>query len=89
MVYKVAEIKKWKGYKMRIEFEEISLSATRYWKENGKRRQETKKFSQTINPFNKNPDGSVKTRFQIQQELVNERADWWYEKVTAPTLSNK
>jgi hypothetical protein len=58
-------------------FEELKLSATRYWKdENGKRRQETKQFFQTLNPYNKNRDGLVKTRSEIWEELHAARAAW-------------
>ena len=56
---------------MRINYEEVKLKATRYYKdENGKKRQQTKTFSQTINPFNKNHDGTIKTRDDIWKELV-------------------
>jgi hypothetical protein len=66
---------------MRINFQEVSITATRKWKTpDGKRRQETKKFYQTINPFNKNPDGSVKTRREIEDELVLRRNEWLTQK---------
>lgn len=68
---------------MRIEFEEVKLKATRHWTENGKRRQETKTFSQTINPFNKNADGQVKSRFEIMQELEEQRYQWLREHANA------
>lgn len=61
---------------MRIDFEQIKISATKRWTENGKRRQKTKHFMQTINPFNKNPDGSVKGRDQIYKEILAERDRW-------------
>lgn len=61
---------------MKIRFEEVKISATRRWTENGKRRQETRVFMQTINPFNKNADGLPKTREQIFQELKTERDAW-------------
>lgn len=35
-----------------------------------------KVFSQTVNPFNKNADGTVKTVQQIVIELENEAARW-------------
>ncbi len=58
-------------------FEELKLSATRRWKdENGKRRQETKQFSQTLNPYNKNKDGMVKSRSEIWAELHAARTAW-------------
>ena len=61
---------------MRYRFEEVKLSATRRWTENGKRRQETRVFMQTINPFNKDEGGNVKTHTQIWNELKAERDEW-------------
>lgn len=61
---------------MRITFDEIKVTAKRVWTENGKRRQQTKTFMQTVNPFNKNADGTRKTREQIYAELMNERKEW-------------
>lgn len=62
---------------MKINFQEVSLKATRRWKENGKTRQETKKFYQTINPFNRDKvTGLPKTRNQIWEELKAEREAW-------------
>lgn len=61
----------------RIVFDEVVVKATRRWKdETGRSRQETRKFWQTVNPFNKNPDGSLKTREQIRAELIVERDAW-------------
>lgn len=61
---------------MRITFDEIKVTAKRVWTENGKRRQQTKTFMQTVNPFNKNADGTRKTREQIYAELMNQRKEW-------------
>lgn len=61
---------------MRIVFDEVRIKAKRAWKENGKKRQETKFFSQTINPFNKNAQGLMKTRDEIMAELYTEKAEW-------------
>lgn len=36
-------------------------------------------FGQTINPWNRNPDGTVKTRFEIVEELRAERRVWQSE----------
>lgn len=57
-------------------FEEIWVKGVRFWKEGGRTRQETVKFSQTVNPFNKNGDGSVKTRDQVRREVFAEREAW-------------
>jgi hypothetical protein len=61
---------------VRIQFDKIEMKAKRVWTENGKRRQQTKVFMQTVNPFNKNADGTVKTREQIHKELLAERKAW-------------
>jgi hypothetical protein len=61
---------------MRIQFDKIELRAKRVWRQDGKRRQETKVFMQTVNPFNKNVDGTRKTREQILVELHAERLTW-------------
>lgn len=66
----------------RINFEEVSVKATKKWiDKNGKRRQKTKRFYQTVNPFNTNPDGMVKTRDQIQREIIERRDKWLKEEV--------
>lgn len=60
-----------------MKFKEISIKGKKSWiDENGKRRQKTKKFFQTINPFNRNDDGTVKTEKQILSELVKMRNEW-------------
>lgn len=59
-----------------IRFQAIKIRGVRRWTENGKRRQETKVFFQTINPFNKGADSFPKTREQILDELRQEREDW-------------
>lgn len=62
---------------MRYQFEEVSLKAVRRWTDaDGKKRQQTKKFFQTINPFNKNADDTLKDRKQIMAELVIQRDAW-------------
>ena len=60
----------------RIIFQQVKLKGVRRWTENGKRRQETQEFMQTINPFNKGEDGLPKTREQILTELQAERSEW-------------
>jgi inner membrane protein involved in colicin E2 resistance len=61
---------------MKIDFKEISIKATKTWKVDGKKRQETKKFYQTINPWNLNADGTMKTESQILEELDQARTKW-------------
>jgi len=61
---------------MTVRFEEIRRKATRRWTDpGGKRHQETRIFSQTINPFNVK-DGRPKTRAEIEAELDAERKAW-------------
>ena len=71
---------------MRITFQEIRVKAVRRWKDpqTGKPRQQTKVSMQTINPFNKLPDGTVKDRETIMAELIAERADW----LKQPAIAN-
>lgn len=61
---------------MKINFEKVSIKSVFRWKEGSKRYQRTKTFCQTINPFNRNADGSVKTREKIMLELTKQRDDW-------------
>lgn len=62
---------------MHYSFQPIEIKATKVWKdENGKKRQKTKTFGQTLNPFNKNEDGTIKTRAQILIEITAEKEAW-------------
>jgi hypothetical protein len=67
---------------MRLTFQEVAIRGVRRWTENGKKRQETRKFFQTINPFNKGEDGIPKTREQIMAEIKAERDAWLGEGKT-------
>jgi hypothetical protein len=62
---------------VRVRFEQVTLKATRRWRDpaTGKLRQQTRTFCQTLNPFN-TKDGAPKTRDQIMEELVAERDAW-------------
>lgn len=65
---------------MIIHFQEVAIKATRKWTDDdGKKRQKTRKFSQTLNPYNRNIDGSVKTRDEILKELLCQRDEWMRE----------
>ncbi len=66
-------------------FEQVTLKGTRRWTENGRKRQETQTFMQTINPFNKNAAGEVKGYAEILAELMAERTEW----LAAEKWSNK
>ena len=65
-----------RGIDVKIKFDEVVIKATKRWKENGKWRQKTKKFHQTINPFNTDENGNPKTRGQIMCDLLKERDEW-------------
>ena len=71
---------------MRVTFDEVKLKGVRRWKEpeTGKPRQQTRVFMQTVNPFNKLPDGTMKDRQTIMAELIAERADWLTEQHSVP-----
>lgn len=62
-------------------FEEIKHSAKKTCKCTvcGKRLVRSKTFMQTLNPFNKNPDGSLKDEYQIKDELAVKAAQWKLE----------
>lgn len=48
----------------------------------GKTRERTKLFYQTLNPFNRNVAGNVKTAGEIRTELIDEIAAWRKEPIT-------
>jgi len=62
----------------KITFERVKLSTfkTGYCKKCGKYITRSKTFDQTINPFNKLPDGTIKNRDDIFQELLKEAQQW-------------
>lgn len=60
-------------------YEEVSIKATKKWKnKDGKWRTKTRKFYQTLNPFN-TKDGRLKTYSEIMKEIMNERDEWLSE----------
>lgn len=61
---------------MRVNFDEVTIRGTKTVTVEGKRRKRSRSFSQTINPFNKKKDGSVKSRQDIIEELLIERNKW-------------
>ena len=67
--------------RMTVRFDEIKVKAVRRWIDpiTGKKRQETRTFSQTLNPFNKLPDGTVKDRATIYKEICVARDKWLKE----------
>lgn len=61
---------------MLYSFNEIKLTGKRKVIVNGKKKIQQKTFSQTVNPFNKNLDGSIKSAKEIIAELKEEIAEW-------------
>ena len=61
-----------------IRFDEISTScsSTGNCPVCGKRVRRSRTFAQTVSPFNRNPDGTVRTRAQISAAVLAERSAW-------------
>jgi len=65
----------------RYVFQEVSVKGVFRWKDaDGKPRQETRKFMQTINPFNKNARGQPKSHSEIMAEIRSERDLWLLQR---------
>ncbi|MDR3464207.1 MAG: hypothetical protein P4L76_18035 [Beijerinckiaceae bacterium] len=60
----------------RVTFDEVKAVGTRYEVVDGKKRRRQKTFYQTVNPFNKNADGSVKTRAEVYVAVKAEAHAW-------------
>jgi hypothetical protein len=69
------------GARVKVTFEEIALKAVKRWKDpvTGKPRQQTRKFFQTVNPWNKTVDGVIKTPDMIRTQIKAERDAWLKE----------
>ena len=62
---------------MRYDFERITAPATVTRKcACGKWSGRSKTFWQTVNPFNRNDDGTVKTRAEVAADVHREAAEW-------------
>lgn len=59
-------------------FEKVSVKDTKKirCKKCKKTTQETEEFCQTLNPWNKNKVGDVKTRSEIREEINKKLRDW-------------
>ncbi len=58
-------------------FQEVSLPGVKWYKcACGRRVTRKKKFYQTINPYNKNAQGEIKSRQEILLELSAESTAW-------------
>lgn len=74
---------------LRYTFDEVKIYADKTTKCRGcgKRLKRSKKFSQTLNPFNKRTDGTVKTPEDIYAELRIEAKQWQTEAETCQACS--
>lgn len=61
---------------VRVNFEEVKLKWNRTIIIDGKKKKQTKTFCRTVNPFNTNPDGTVKTRAQVAEDNLREARAW-------------
>jgi hypothetical protein len=62
---------------VRVRFQKVEVIARKTWKDaNGKRHQETRRFWQTLSPFNTDADGNPKSREQVMREIMQERKEW-------------
>lgn len=57
-------------------FKKVTYTADRWVLVDGVRKKRQKTFYQTINPFNVNAEGLVKTRQEIMKELIAEGEAW-------------
>lgn len=48
----------------------------------GKHRRRQRTFVMTVNPFNRNPDGSVKTPYEVIEDLRRVSESWRNEPIT-------
>lgn len=61
---------------MRITFEEVKAYGKRTIVVDGKKKRQQKTFTQTVNPFNKNEDGTIKSYSEVQAAVNAERDAW-------------
>ena len=62
---------------MLVTYEELFLKGTRKVVDpNGKKHQVTRKFSQTLNPYNRDKSGALKSRSRILKEIREEQDAW-------------
>ena len=65
-----------------INFEEVKINVKKSGKcLCGKYRQRSRSFYQTINPFNKNQEGKIKTREEILVEIKKRAIEWKKEPI--------
>lgn len=68
----------------RLTFQQVSATGVRYEIIDGVRRRKQRKFTHTVNPFNRNADGSVKSFAQVKEDVRAEAIAW---EIAAPQVS--
>lgn len=64
-----------------VRFREVAIRGTHRWKDTeGKWHQQTRRFWQTLSPFNRDADGDPKSAAQIMAEIQQERIAWLGER---------
>lgn len=61
---------------MRTYFEEVTRYGRATWKVDGKRRTKRHKVTHTINPWNRNDDGTVRSREEVTARVEAELQAW-------------
>lgn len=73
----------------RTTFAEVSLRGYKVGKcKCGKRRVRREKFWGTVNPFNRNEDGTIKTREQVAAKVQAEHDTWMKEPILCDNCPN-
>lgn len=77
-------------YRQTITFEEVSQLAVRKGVCDvcGKRGRRQRTFTMTINPWNKNPDGTVRTRAEVKAANRAKAQEWQGDPFVHPTCEN-
>lgn len=70
---------------MKVTFDTVKLTGVRYVIVNGKRKRQQKVFYQTVNPYNRNHDGSVKSRAEVVMSVREEVLNWQKEGASCAT----
>ena len=68
---------------MKIRFQEVSLYGEKSGKcvVCGKRTKRSKKVTHTVNPFNKNEDGTIRTYDEVMERVSEEVKKWKQEPI--------
>ncbi len=67
---------------MKITFQVLKVRAKKKQKIGGKWVTRSKTFEQTVNPWNKNADGTIKTPREVLTAVEQEAREWELEPIT-------